>query len=375
MAGKKIFPNGTIQYTFKRVGLLDKPIYLTFDNEAEGDAFAKRLDLLLDNGIVPTEYQAKSGTTTVGELIRQYERDGHPSAKDCGVLRTVYATHADDRIAAINVDWVDNWISDMKRIDKLVPSTIRSKIGAMARCTDWGLRKKILLLPDSPFRTLPDGYSQYTEADAKVAGEKKVDAQRDRRLEDGEFEKVLAMIKVGVLPRKQRPLKLEHQAALRCLFILAPESAMRLREMYTLTLDQVSLTKTTVFLEKTKNGDKRQVPLSKPAKAAIVEYLLVRQIPEGHPKDMLFPWWDGDTSLKALHKLTDYLSSLYEGIFEAAGCAGLRFHDLRHEGVSRLFERTNLTDTEIMKISGHKTHSQIMRYLNLRGSMVASRLW
>ncbi len=40
------------------------------------------------------------------------------------------------------------------------------------------------------------------------------------------------------------------------LFEMALESAMRLREMYTLTWDQVDFTQRTIFLEKTKNGDK-----------------------------------------------------------------------------------------------------------------------
>lgn len=37
---------------------------------------------------------------------------------------------------------------------------------------------------------------------------------------------------------------------------------MRLREIYTITPDQVSLARRTVYLDRTKNGDSRQVPLS-----------------------------------------------------------------------------------------------------------------
>ena len=44
------------------------------------------------------------------------------------------------------------------------------------------------------------------------------------------------------------------------LFELAIETAMRLSEMFTLTIDQIDLAQRTVFLDKTKNGDKRQVP-------------------------------------------------------------------------------------------------------------------
>ncbi len=68
-------------------------------------------------------------------------------------------------------------------------------------------------------------------------------------------------------------------------------------------------------------------------------------------------------------------SKLYAGIFGQAGCADLRFHDLRHEATSRLFEKTKLSETQIMKITGHKSHRMMMRYANLRGSDLAEQLW
>ena len=260
-------------------------------------------------------------------------------------------------------------------IDKLAPATIRAKVGALARCTDWGMRKGHILLPDHPLRTLPDGYAQYTKTDAAIAGEARVDVERDRRLEPGEFEKVSAVIVGGVLPRKQRPLALDDPKALWCMFVLAVESAMRMREMFTLTLDQVDLAKRTAFLDKTKNGDKRQVPLSSVAVATLTAYLDLRVAAGAKGRDVLFPWWDGDTKPKILDKTSDYLSKLYIGIFEAAKCADLKFHDLRHEATSRLFEKTTLSETQIMKITGHKSHRMMMRYANLRGSDLAARLW
>ena len=39
----------------------------------------------------------------------------------------------------------------------------------------------------------------------------------------------------------------------------------------------------------------------------------------------------------------------------------LRFHDLRHEAISRLFE-LGLTIPEVTIVSGHKTKSQVLRY-------------
>lgn len=377
MAGKKKFANGTVQYTFKRAGLLEKPIYMTFPNEVEGDAFAQRVELLLDRGIVPTDLQQPSSAriTTIKDLVRAYERDAHPTAKDRGQLTTIIKSRGDTHLPSINAGWVDDWISELKRIEKLAPATIRAKVGALARCTDWGLRKGHLLMPDHPLRTLPDGYAQYTKADADLAGVKRVDVERDRRLEEGEFERILAVIDGGVLPRKQRPLALDDPKALRCMFVLAVESAMRMREMYTLTLDQVDIKKRTVFLDKTKNGDKRQVPMSSTAVSILKDFLAVRQAAGAKAADTVFPWVPPDWSAKELDATSDYLSKLYIGIFEVAKCEQLTFHDLRHEATSRLFEKTTLSEAQIMKITGHKAHRMMMRYANLRGSDLAARLW
>ena len=208
-----------------------------------------------------------------------------------------------------------------------------------------------------------------------LAGEKREDVERDRRLEKGEFEKVLAQIELGVLPRKQKPRPLEFKAAVRCMFVLAVETAMRMREQYTLSLEQLDLKRRTIFLDKTKNGDKRQVPLSSVAVAELEAYLKVREKAEGQPEGLLYPWWSGSDRDKDLADLSDYLSKLFKGVFEAAQCEGLRFHDLRHEATSRLFERTTLSEAQIMKITGHKSHRMMMRYANLRGSDLAERLW
>lgn len=374
MAGKRQRPNGW-EYVIKRAGLLDKPIYLTFADEKEGDVFVARTEKLLDKGIIPTELRAPSRIDTIADLVREYERDAHPKAKDRAALGTIIKAKGTTRLTSIDAGWVDDWILEMKRIDKLAPATIRAKVGALARCTDWGMRKGHILLPDHPLRTLPDGYAQYTKTDAAIAGETRVDVERDRRLEPGEFEKISAVIVGGVLPRKQRPLALGDPQALWCMFVLAVESAMRMREMFTLTLDQIDLAKRTAFLDKTKNGDKRQVPLSSVAVATLTAYLDLRVAAGAKGRDVLFPWWDGDTKPKMLDKTSDYLSKLYIGIFEAAKCADLKFHDLRHEATSRLFEKTTLSETQIMKITGHKSHRMMMRYANLRGSDLAARLW
>jgi integrase len=50
-----------------------------------------------------------------------------------------------------------------------------------------------------------------------------------------------------------------------------------------------------------------------------------------------------------------------------------RFHDLRHEGVSRLFEK-GLNIAEVSTISGHKELRMLQRYTHLRAEDLVSRL-
>jgi integrase len=379
MAGKRLRDNGTWEYIFKKAGVLPKPIYMTFDTEAEGDAYAVKLEALLKKGIVPTELTAVASTATIRELVGTYEKEAHPSEKDRQCLNVIVEARGHEPLTAINVKWVDSWIRSMKVDDHNSPSTIRAKVGALSRACNWAVRKEFMALPDMPFVTLPNGYSQYSDQDAKLAGIVRKDVERDRRLEPGEHERILTVIQSGVLLRKYRPRTLDYPFAYRLLYILAIESAMRLREMFTLKISQLDIPRTTVFLDKTKNGSKRQVPMSSVVVAELKEYLgKHKDIPLGIPQDNLFPWWDGtDSSLK---KLSSEIGKVFSdkrnpGIFNVAECDDLFFHDLRHEATSRLFERTTLTETEIMKITGHKSQKMLLRYANLRASTLAKKLW
>ena len=51
----------------------------------------------------------------------------------------------------------------------------------------------------------------------------------------------------------------------------------------------------------------------------------------------------------------------------------LRFHDLRHEAVSRLVE-AGLGDQEVAAISGHKSMQMLKRYTHLRAEDLVERL-
>ena len=125
---------------------------------------------------------------------------------------------------------------------------------------------------------------------------------------------------------------------------LAIETAMRKSELLSLQWSNIDLEKSIALLPQTKNGSSRWVPLSPRA----CEMLLSLEKTD----ERVFPIGP------------DALRYGWDRLCRKAEIAGLRFHDLRHEAVSRLFEM-NLTVPEVAFISGHKTPSQLFKYAQI----------
>jgi integrase len=354
--------------------VLPRPLYLTFKDPEEGEAYCKRLEALLDRGIVPDEFKRQAGgIVDLSDAIAEYRDKVALSRPDDRLLVLQLQRIGTARISMIDYRWVEVWIGDMKRVHGLAPSTIRHHVGALARCLDWLARRHPEIFPGNPLRPLPKGYSAYSHSDGEVAmvngkGPRE-DTERDRRLQPGEEERIRAIL-AGQKPEgKRRALMLRHAEALATLFDLALETSMRLREMFTLTLDQVDRPRRTIFLDRTKNGDKRQVPITSVADRLLRDYIGDRT------SGVLFPWWSGSLDSDELDRVTWQLSRQYARIFAAADCPDLTFHDLRHEAISRLYERTTLESAVIRKMVGHLSERAHQRYMNLRASSFADRLW
>lgn len=59
---------------------------------------------------------------------------------------------------------------------------------------------------------------------------------------------------------------------------------------------------------------------------------------------------------------------------DRANILNYRFHDLRHEAISRYMSRPDLTKQEVMVVSGHKTDAMLWRYVHLKVDPVAFKL-
>lgn len=353
--------SGSWEIIIRRKGILPKPHYSSAETEEEARIYAQGVERLLDQGILPVELQESASTPveTIDVWARQYLIQVSISESDRLLLNAMLPKLHTFKTSQINNAWAQSWVTEMKQQDNLSPSSIRHKVGAVARLLDWCLRNE--WIGSNPLRLLPKRYASYTASD----GDKKTDTERDRRLLPGEHEKILWVIDGGFPEEYQRGIAEDDRDAWQLLYTLAVESAMRLREMYTLTVGQVDLEKKTIFLDKTKNGDRRQVPLSSIALTALSDWQ--------SKGELIFPFWDGRQ--ESLRKTTMKLSRKWSTIARLAGCDDLHFHDLRHEAVCRLYEKTRLSDLQIAKISGHKDMRMLARYANLRGSDLAGLMW
>lgn len=169
MANKRQRPSGTWEYTVKRAGMLPKPLSLTFDTEEEGDAYVARLEQLLDAGILPEEVAGRTDSImNVDDAIRSYLRRVSVPSSDVSLLNAVLDRLKGVRLATIDFKWAERWVTGMKRIDNLSPSTIRHYVGALARCLDWTIKTGTPALVTNPLRSLPTRYATYTDDDRKA---------------------------------------------------------------------------------------------------------------------------------------------------------------------------------------------------------------
>ena len=402
MASKKFLSNGTrIQYTITRKILPGKKLYYSCNraDESDFDARIAKIEAMLDAGVIPPEIKEKfdgkrlepGGSDTFGWLLRRYREAAetqHIKKDDLSRLDKVAEEFGGTKLAIMNTsEWSGHFVSKLKRQKNLSEATVLHYIGALRRCLDYAVR--IRKLSSVSLRFEKRGFGTYTPTDIDwlLGNGKKVKESkpRTRRPTVEEWAEILRVASGEKPKKRQRSLGLEFQAAFECILKIAPETAMRLSEIHTLQRSQVNFQDKFIHLLRTKNGTERFVPMNSLVIALLVEYLEhAKNGTRGmagfsHENDMLFPFYPGDVdswedTQKLREATTNLLSHRYAALFDAAGCGDLRFHDLRHEAVSRLFERTTLGETAIQKITGHLSKEALARYLNLRPKFLAEQI-
>jgi integrase len=148
---------------------------------------------------------------------------------------------------------------------------------------------------------------------------------------------------------------------------IAIETAMREAEILKLEIKQLDLKKRTITLPDTKPGEARTVPLNR--KATEVFRKAIGNPGRPSTTDLIFPGEPGRDG-----KIRPYqFQSCWRILKLRAGVVDYRFHDNRHEAISRLVE-ANFSDQAIAAITGHKDLNTLARYRHLRSQKLVKML-
>jgi len=143
-------------------------------------------------------------------------------------------------------------------------------------------------------------------------------------------------------------------------FLIAIETAMRQGEILSTLRSNLHLSKAYVHVPKSKNGDARDVPLSKRA------IVLWKRLPDIEGEQRCFPI--AQASVDALfRKVRDKMAEK-----DHPHMANLHFHDSRHEATTRLSRKLNVL--ALAKMIGHRDLKSLMIYYDETASELAARL-
>lgn len=300
----------------------------TFTTRSDADKWATIIESEMERGVFVSRAEAEA--TLMNDVIDRYRREVLQSkrgaASDESRLKTLVKHFGEYKLASITSMAVATFRDE--RLKSVGPQSVIHEINLLNRLLkaatmDWGI-------------ALPGGLPT-----AQVRKPKKPRG-RDRRVSQQELDSILHF---------------SESAELSTIVVLAVETAMRRGELAALSWADIDLKKCVAHIPKTKTDSPRNVPLSTTAIAAL----------KHHPR--------GIENSKVFRMQAESISQAFERACEShrANVADLRFHDLRHEATSRLFEK-GLNVMEVATITGHKSLDMLKRYTHLKAEDLAKKL-
>ncbi len=304
----------------------------TFERKQDAEEWARDIESEIDRGIFSCRKEAEN--TTLTEALDRYAREVTPHKKGAQqelarIARWKQQPLSQAFLATIRgadlAKYRDDRLSEGKSSNTVrLELAVISHLFNIAR-KEWGMES--LSNPAQNIR-MPSN-----------------SRPRDRRLVDDEEE------------RLRHACRESKSKGLEAIVILAIETAMRQGELLGLEWKNVDFKRRIAHLPYTKNNESRDVPLSSRA----IEVLKAR--PRDIKSNKVFYDW----------KRNDSLGNSWRRAVKRAAIEGLRFHDLRHEATSRLFER-GLNIMEVATITGHKDLKMLKRYTHLKAEDLARKL-
>ena len=308
------------------------PVVKSFNTKADAVKWARNVESQLDLGT----FAPKQAMPRLRSMIERYVDEVTPTKKGS----------AQERYRAAQIKKINLADMSLDRIDGAAVATYRDQ--RLKQVSNNTVRLELAFL-SVVFEQSRREWGWSVANPVKQIRMPKPGKPRQRRLEAGEEDALISAC------RDSGAYYLES------FVILAIETGMRFSEIAGVRREHINVANRTIHLPETKNGSPRTVPLTKRAVDAI------QALPisiEGQ----LFPAKPGSIRSAFLIAVAKAKTASGSRILD-----GLRFHDLRHEGVSRLFEK-GLNPIEVGMISGHKTMSMLQRYAHISTKHVVQKL-
>ena len=295
----------------------------SFRRKQDAERWARHIEDKMTRSVVVDYSLAER--FTVADIVQRYATEILPSKRSCRQesSRVRELTRRLGYISLARLSSLDLSQYRDERLKQVAAQTVIHELGLLNRALksatlDWGI-------------VLPNG---------SIPGVRKPERSRgrDRRPSGDELEKLL-----------------DRSDPVMCILIqFAIETGMRRGELAGLVRSDVCYSKRTILVRHTKNGETRFVPLSTKAVS------LLKNLPIS---------LGGSLFAMSPHRI----SRMFLKACRSGGISDLRFHDLRHEACSRLFEK-GLNPIEVSAISGHKTLQMLKRYTHLRAEDLVKKL-
>jgi integrase len=317
--------NGKWQVQIRKVGA--HPLARTFGQKSDAMKWASEQERTIETAELPL---ADSGQRhTLLDLLVRYERDVLPFKKapepERYVLRALMR-HPIAQKRLVHLSPIDFAALRDERLKEVKASTFRRQMNVVRHALSTARREW--------------GWAVRLRAISEIAMPTVAHFPVDR-LDDVKIGRVLEAASSQANPY------------IVCVIRLALLTGLRRGELLALRWDDVNLVQQTLTVRTSKNGHPRVLPLYPAATS------LLKVLPRA-PDATVFPI--SPNALKLAFQRARTKANLT-----------LRFHDLRHEAISRLFE-IGLTIPEVQMLSGHRTLSQLSRYSHPNVKSVAVKL-
>lgn len=335
----------------------------TFKTKADANAWSQMIESEMVRGVWVSREEAES--TSLIEALERYEKEivslKKGAVQESSIIK-IYARSdlAQRSLASIrSVDIArqrDRWLKTLKPATVLRRLALLSHVFNVAR-KEWGMES--LSNPVALIRKPQPNDSRVRRVSSQDA--KSNDHFSERRSQSDEMTRIIAASCSKLLP---------------LVVMVAIETAMRRGEIADLKWEHIDLKKRFVHLPHTKNGSARDVPLSTAAAEALADAKKLAE--EGNTDGFVFNIRK-DAITRAFERAVTrarkrYLEEcdLLTKKPDKGYLTDLRFHDLRHEAISRLAEIFPLH--ELTKITGHQDPRMLMRYYHPSIESLAKRL-